>query len=166
MPDANGDVEGVEVRHLAGLSAASPFLTPEMRAEYQEKRRGTYDAERARASELAAARRQKAADAVEQAVGDAIESDMFSGKTNEELADLIVYRAAKIVLNGGPLFNPTNLKEVTELAKVWENVAASEAARRRGKLPNEPTSDPVKDAMERMKELRVVAAKRARSKGA
>lgn len=139
------------------------FSDPVKMAEMQEKRALTYEERRETQRSTAADRRQRAAEEVTAAVDDAIESDMFAGKTNEELADLITYRMAKITLIGGELFAPTSLKEVTETATAWAKVATAEANRRRGKLPNEAELSPVEDLAEKLRKLKAVATKRART---
>lgn len=58
-------------------------------------------------------------------------SQALDKKSNEELADLVVRRMAKIALLGGEAFAPTTLREASEAANSWANIAYKEAQKRR-----------------------------------
>ena len=98
-------------------------------------------------------RRKTAVAEVAAAVNGALESDMTAGKSNEELADILVQRMAKITLLGGDLFMPTSLRELTETAKAWSSIAKQEADRRRQRLPDEAEATPVEDLSAKLTKL-------------
>lgn len=115
-------------------------LDPEKAREMQAAKSDTY---RAKRREAQAQRKEAAAaalgPAIEGAEG-ALSSHALDDKTNEELADLQVKRMAKIVLLGGPAFVPTTLKEATESAHTWSQVAKNESLRK-GKVKGEEVED-------------------------
>jgi hypothetical protein len=143
---------------------SGPFADPEQQRAAQEKSVLSHRANRAKAQQVERERREGVVEEIVAAAEGAIESDRLAGKTNEELADLVVYRYAKIVLLGGPAFMPSSLKEATDAAKSWSRIAVDEAARRRGASKVEPGGNPVEDAAEKLRGLREVAAGRARQR--
>ena len=140
-------------------------LDPEKAREMQVAKTETY---RAKRREAQAQRKEAAAaalgPAIEGAEG-ALASHALDGMTNEELADLQVKRMAKIVLLGGPAFVPTTLKEATESAHTWSQVAKNESLRK-GKVKGEDPEDdsPVQRAAKDLQRLQrqLVAVKNRR----
>jgi len=118
----------------------SVFMDPEKARELQVKKNDTYKAKRAESQrQKIEAAKTALAPAVDGAVG-ALSSRALDDKSNEELADLQVNRMAKIVLLGGPAFIPTTLKEATESAHTWSQVAKNESLRK-GKIKAEGPED-------------------------
>lgn len=130
----------------------------------QETKTLTFRDKRTKAQDAEMVRRKAAAAEVVSAVNAALESDLTAGKSNEELADIIVQRNAKITLMGGDLFLPTSLREVTETAKAWSAIAKQEADRRRQRLPDEAEPTPVEDLSAKLTKLQDAMRKRARER--
>lgn len=118
----------------------NPFMDPEKARELQKKSRQTYDAKR-REEQLK--RRAQAMMALGEPTSAAVEagdSQAFSTKSNEELADMIIRRNAKILLLGGEAFAPISAKEATEIAHAWSAIAKNETVRK-GKSKDEGVED-------------------------
>lgn len=144
-----------------------PFSAdPDRQAEMQEKRQETYRHKRSEAQK----QKRNAAAAVlgdaSAAALDAVESDQLKNKTNEELADMQVRRMARVVLLGGQAFMPLSLKEATDSAHTWAQVAKAEAIRK-GKLKEDAPEDdtPAKQAAKQLATLqrRLQSVKKAES---
>jgi NTP pyrophosphatase (non-canonical NTP hydrolase) len=139
-------------------------LDGDLAREMQEKKTLTFRAKRVKAQDAEMVRRKTAAAEVIEAVNNAVDSELTADKTNEELADIIVQRMAKITLMGGDLFLPTSLKEVTETAQRWSAVAKQQADRRRERLPGEPEASPVEDVRAKLVGLEKKMRERARDR--
>lgn len=143
---------------LTPLSPKSPqvamFSDPEKARELQVKSRDTYKAKRAEM----AARRQEVTKSVLGSVVETAEAAMDSrqldDKTTEELADMQVRRLAKLVLLGGALFAPTDLREASQTAVMWSNIAKVESVRK-GKIKDDTVEDdsPVQKAARDLQRL-------------
>jgi hypothetical protein len=143
---------------LTPLSPKSPqvamFSDPEKARELQVRSRETYKAKRAEN----AARRQEVTKSVLGSVVETAEAAMDSrqldDKTTEELADMQVRRLAKLVLLGGALFAPTDLREASQTAVMWSNIAKVESVRK-GKIKDDTVEDdsPVQKAARDLQRL-------------
>jgi hypothetical protein len=85
-------------------------------------------------------------------------------KSNEELADMAVRRMAKIVLLGGEAFAPVTLREASEAANSWANIAYKEAQKRKGTA--DTASDDESPAEQAAKALRQIRTDLAKKKAA
>lgn len=139
-------------------------LDSERARKMQATKTLTFNKKREQAKEIQVEKRQAAAQQVTDAVNAALESTIARDKTNEELADIIVQRNAKIVLLGGELFQPTSLKEATEVAKAWSVIAKQEADRRRQRLPDEVEPTPVEDVAAKLGSYEKKMRERARQR--
>lgn len=132
----------------------SVFSDPEKARELQVESRKTYKAKRAEM----AARRQEVTKSVLGSVVETAEAAMDSrqldDKTTEELADMQVRRLAKLVLLGGALFAPTDLREASQTAVMWSNIAKVESVRK-GKIKDDTVEDdsPVQKAARDLQRL-------------
>ena len=81
-------------------------------------------------------------------------------KSVEELAELAVRRMAKVVLLGGEAFAPTTLREASEAANAWANIAYKEAQKRKA-TPDTADSDatPAEEAAKAMRVLKMNLAR-------
>lgn len=159
----------LEVEGAGLIPVPSPrsgvILDPETAREMQRRKTETHNEQRVRQQAVATERRREAADEVIAAVEGAIESDMTAGKSNKELADIIVQRAAKITLLAGPLFLPTSLKETTEQAKAWAAISKQYAdAKVQRAADDEDTDTPVDTLAAKLKALERRATVRARER--
>lgn len=83
-----------------------------------------------------------------------MDSRQLDDKTTEELADMQVRRLAKLVLLGGALFAPTDLREASQTAVMWSNIAKVESVRK-GKIKDDTVEDdsPVQKAARDLQRL-------------
>lgn len=113
------------------LSSVEPRvpLSPEQKVEIEIQRVGGDRRKRAVSQAHNRVKEREFFEHVEQAVKDADASRTWESASTQELSEKIVRRFAKVVLLGGPMFMPTNLKEVTEAAGSWSKIATAEAVR-------------------------------------
>ena len=85
----------------------------------------------------------------------AADSTALNKKSAEDMADMIVKRMAKIVLLGGEGFIPVSLKEVTDSATAWSQIAHRETARRRAMaLPEDEASSDAREVAKSLQQMR------------
>ena len=84
----------------------------------------------------------------------AADSQVLKDKTNEELADAAVRRMAMIVLLGGEAFAPTSLREASEAANQWANIAYKEAVKRKAVSPEADELTPAAAAAASIKQMK------------
>ena len=85
----------------------------------------------------------------------AADSKAYDKKSAEDMADMIVKRMAKIVLLGGEGFVPVSLKEVTDAATAWSQIAHRETARRKAlALPEDEASSDAREVAKSLQQMR------------
>lgn len=93
-------------------------------------------------------------------------SRTFDDRPIEELADFAVRKMAKVVILGGKAFLPTSLKEATDAAAGWAQIAYKEAARRKAlEKVDEVEESPVAEAARALKMIRSDLAKKSKAAG-
>lgn len=83
----------------------------------------------------------------------AMNMETWDSKTTEELAEQAVRRMAKVVLFGGDAFAPTTLREASEAANQWANIAYKEAVKKRGIQPESEEDTPAAAAAKAVRQL-------------
>lgn len=146
------------------LGGPLTLLDGDRAREMQATKTLTHNQKREKAKAIQVSKRREAAQQVTDAVNAALDSTIARDKTNEELADIIVQRNAKIVLLGGELFQPTTLREATDVAKAWSVIAKQEADRRRQRLPDEVEPTPVEDVAAKLGSYEKKMRERARQR--
>lgn len=156
------DGEVVEMRPVGKLPAIHAGNAREM----AERKNAIDKAKRAQAQEAARQRAALVAETLDEAEL-AAASRALDDRPIEELADSAVRKMAKVVLLGGKAFLPTSLKEATDAAAGWAQIAYKEAARRKAleKADDEVEESPVAAAAAAMRLIRSDLAKKQKASG-
>jgi hypothetical protein len=141
------DVPSPHVRPVSPINASNAAEMAHRKAEKERARRTESQRQaRVRATQLGDAAR---------IADDASFNTLLDKKSNEELAELAIRKYAKIVLMGGEAFAPTTLREATEAAVGWANIAYKEAQKKRG-LPaaDEKELTPAEEAARSLRQFK------------
>jgi hypothetical protein len=84
----------------------------------------------------------------------------LDGKTNEQLADILVRQAAYMILFGDEAFTPKDLKEASAQASTWAAIAKSETLRKGRAKDDVVEDDPTRDVAKALVALRDTLKKR------
>ena len=146
--------EDAEVVAL-GTKGRLPAIHAGNAREMAERKNEIEKEKRARAQSAARERAKLVTETLEQA-DLAAASKALDDKPIEDMADLAVRKMAKVVLLGGQAFLPTSLKEATDAAAGWAQIAYKEAARRKAleKADDELEESPVAAAAAALRQIR------------
>ena len=95
---------------------------------------------------------------------EAAASKALSHMSIEDLAEKAVRRMANIVLLGGEAFAPASLREASEAATAWANIAFKEAQKRKAmNTPDEDELTPAEAAAKAMRQLKTQLSKQSKA---
>lgn len=153
-PVVSEDADVLPMKRMSPINAGNAREMAERKAKIERERR----IESQKQARIAAS---SALGNAAEAAGIASESKALDKKSNEELADMAVKRMAKIVLLGGEAFNPTTLREASEAANAWANIAYKEAQKRKGTADTADEGDsPAEEAAKALRQIRTNLAKK------
>lgn len=126
----------------------------------------TYRSKRADSQRAVAARSKATTGDFAEIAMEAAGSSQLADSTNEELADMIINRMAKIQLLGGKPYMPVTVKECSDIAHTWSVIAKNESIRKGKVKPdvvekNTPTQEVAKAMSQMARRLRVVQGRGA-----
>lgn len=147
-------MDGTQLVPGDGLRPISSSLDPVKAREMQVAKVETYRAKRAEGQKQRHQQAQAVLGSAVDAAQSIADSRQLEDYTIEQLADMEIRRMAKVVLLGGPAFAPVSLKEATDVAHTWSQVAKNESIRKGKTKEDTPEQDsPVEAAARQLRVL-------------